>query len=57
MAGRGGRVVPRGLLEVASGGTLFLDEIGDLDAHLQPKLLRVLEGKGFRRQGGTRRCR
>ena len=42
-----------GLLEVASGGTLFLDGIGDLDAHLQPKLLRVLEGKGFRRLGGT----
>jgi DNA-binding NtrC family response regulator len=43
-----------GLLEVANNGTLFLDEIGDLDAHLQPKLLRVLEGKSFRRQGGTR---
>jgi DNA-binding NtrC family response regulator len=43
-----------GLLEVADGGTLFLDEIGDLDAHLQPKLLRVLEGKNFRRSGGTR---
>ncbi|HVZ77710.1 MAG TPA: sigma-54 dependent transcriptional regulator [Gemmatimonadaceae bacterium] len=42
-----------GLLEVADGGTLFLDEIGDLDAHLQPKLLRVLEGKSFRRLGGT----
>ena len=42
-----------GLFEVASGGTLFLDEIGDLDAHLQPKLLRVLEGKSFRRLGGT----
>ena len=42
-----------GLLEVASGGTLFLDGIGDLDAHLQPKLLRVLEGKSFRRLGGT----
>ena len=42
-----------GLLEVAHGGTLFLDEIGDLDPHLQPKLLRVLEGKGFRRLGGT----
>ncbi|HVB31664.1 MAG TPA: sigma-54 dependent transcriptional regulator [Gemmatimonadaceae bacterium] len=49
-----GEVHRPGLLEVASGGTLFLDEIGDLDAHLQPKLLRVLEGKSFRRQGGTR---
>ncbi len=43
-----------GLLEVADSGTLFLDEIGDLDPHLQPKLLRVLEGKSFRRLGGTR---
>jgi DNA-binding NtrC family response regulator len=43
----------RGLFEIADGGALFLDEIGDLDSHLQPKLLRVLEGKGFRRHGGT----
>jgi len=42
-----------GLVEVADGGTLFLDEIADLDASLQPKLLRVLEGKSFRRLGGT----
>ena len=42
-----------GLLEVADGGTLFLDEVGDLPPELQPKLLRVLEGKGFRRMGGT----
>ncbi len=42
-----------GLFEVASGGTLFLDEISDLDARLQPKLLRLLEGKSFRRVGGT----
>jgi two-component system response regulator HydG len=44
----------QGLFEVADTGTLFLDEIGDLDSHLQPKLLRVLEGKSFRRTGGTR---
>jgi len=43
-----------GLLESADGGSIFLDEIGDLDPHLQPKLLRVLEGKSFRRLGGTR---
>jgi transcriptional regulator with PAS, ATPase and Fis domain len=43
----------RGLLEVADGGTCFLDEIGDLDPALQPKLLKVLESKTFRRLGGT----
>jgi two-component system response regulator HydG len=48
-----GGATKRGLFEIADGGTLFLDEIGDLDSHLQPKLLRVLEGKGFRRHGGT----
>ncbi|HVE79354.1 MAG TPA: sigma-54 dependent transcriptional regulator [Gemmatimonadaceae bacterium] len=43
----------RGLLEVADGGTLFLDEVADLAPALQPKLLRVLEGQGFRRAGGS----
>jgi transcriptional regulator with PAS, ATPase and Fis domain len=43
----------RGLLEVGDGGTCFLDEIGDLDLSLQPKLLKVLESKTFRRLGGT----
>ena len=42
-----------GLFDVASGGTIFLDEIGDLAPALQPKLLNVLAGKGFRRAGGT----
>src|SRR3989454_5378648 len=43
-----------GLFELADDGTIFLDEIGDLAPELQPKLLRVLETKTFRRLGGTR---
>jgi DNA-binding NtrC family response regulator len=41
----------QGLFEVAHGGTLFLDEIGDVDLQLQPKLLKVVEEKRFRRLG------
>ena len=44
----------QGLFELADGGTVFLDEIGDLAPELQPKLLKVLETKTFRRLGGTR---
>lgn len=33
----------KGLFRAAEGGILFLDEIGDLDDHLQAKLLRVLQ--------------
>ncbi len=40
-----------GLLEVAHRGTVFLDEVGDLSAQVQPKLLKVLEEKRFRRLG------
>jgi DNA-binding NtrC family response regulator len=43
-----------GLLEVAHRGTLFLDEIGDVDPQVQPKLLKVLEEKRFRRMGDVR---
>ncbi len=42
-----------GKFELANHGTIFLDEIGDLPLHMQPKLLRVLEGKEFERVGGT----
>jgi DNA-binding NtrC family response regulator len=47
------KTMKRGLFEVAHRGTLFLDEIGDLAPDLQPKLLKVLERKTFRRLGGT----
>jgi DNA-binding NtrC family response regulator len=43
-----------GLLEVAHRGTVFLDEIGDLDPAVQPKLLKVIEEKRFRRLGDVR---
>src|SRR5215468_3582562 len=43
-----------GLLEVADRGTLFLDEIGDVDPQVQPKLLKALEEKKFRRLGDVR---
>jgi DNA-binding NtrC family response regulator len=43
-----------GLLEISHKGTTFLDEIGDLDLNVQPKLLKVLEDKNFRRLGDTR---
>jgi DNA-binding NtrC family response regulator len=41
----------QGLLEVAHRGVVFLDEIGDLDPQVQPKLLKVLDEKRFRRLG------
>jgi len=46
-----------GLLEAAHRGTMFLDEIGDTDMAIQPKLLKVVEEKRFRRLGevGERR--
>jgi transcriptional regulator with GAF, ATPase, and Fis domain len=43
-----------GAFERAEGGTLFLDEIGELPLDVQPKLLRVLEAKEYKRLGGNR---
>ena len=42
-----------GCLERAHGGTLFLDEIDDLALDLQPKLLRAIEDREFRRLGAS----
>ncbi len=44
----------QGLLEIAHRGTVFLDEIGDMDVQIQPKLLKVIEDKHFRRLGDVR---
>src|SRR5690242_7184228 len=44
----------QGLFEVAHRGTIFLVEVGDVDLQIQPKLLKVLEEKRFRRVGDVR---
>ncbi len=43
----------KGLLAEAAGGTFFIDEIGELPLDLQPKLLRALESRQFRRLGAN----
>jgi formate hydrogenlyase transcriptional activator len=46
-----------GRWELADKGILLLDEVGDLPTAMQPKLLRVLEGKEFERLGSNRTVR
>ena len=42
-----------GYLDMADGGTLFLDEVSELTVNMQAKLLRAIEGGGYRPVGGT----
>jgi transcriptional regulator with PAS, ATPase and Fis domain len=48
-AKKGGKI---GKFEIANGGTIFLDEIGDMQLHMQTKLLRVLQDQTIERVGG-----
>ena len=49
----GADATKKGLFELADHGTLFMDEIGELDAKVQAKLLRVLDGVQYYRLGGN----
>ncbi len=51
------RQAKRGLLEIADHGTLFLDEVAELPLEVQPRLLKVIEERSFRRLGGTQTLR
>ncbi|HVW12129.1 MAG TPA: sigma-54 dependent transcriptional regulator [Bryobacteraceae bacterium] len=51
----GADTVKPGMFEAAANGTIFLDEIGELEARMQAKLLRVLDGQPYFRLGGTRK--
>jgi transcriptional regulator with GAF, ATPase, and Fis domain len=50
----GATAARRGVFEEAQHGTLLLDEIGELEVHLQAKLLRALEKSEVQRVGSNR---
>jgi two-component system response regulator AtoC len=50
----GARDRQQGLFEIVDEGTIFIEDIADLPPELQPKLLKFLETRSFRRLGGTR---
>jgi DNA-binding NtrC family response regulator len=43
-----------GLIQHAAGGSLLLDEIAEMPVELQPKLLRVLQERSYRKIGSER---
>jgi transcriptional regulator with PAS, ATPase and Fis domain len=43
-----------GLVQHAAGGSLLLDEIGEMPVELQPKLLRVLQERSYRKIGSEK---
>lgn len=49
----GAEIDKNGFLDIADGGTLLLDEVGELSLNLQVKLLRAIEGGGYRPIGCT----
>ena len=51
-AASGGKI---GKIELANNGTLFLDEIGELPAHIQSKLLQLIQEKTIERLSGNKR--
>lgn len=44
----------KGFMDMADKGILFLDEIGEIDLHMQVKLLRAIEGNGYTPVGGSK---
>jgi two-component system response regulator PilR (NtrC family) len=48
-----GAIDKRGALERAHGGTIFFDEVAAMRRDHQAKILRAIEGKSFRRVGGS----
>jgi len=51
----GASFAKRGLFEAANRGSIFLDEIGETSAHMQTRLLRVLEEREIQRVGSVER--
>ncbi|KUG25363.1 hypothetical protein ASZ90_004816 [hydrocarbon metagenome] len=49
----GAHIRREGKFEIADGSTIFLDEIGDMNLHVQAKILTFLQDRKFSRLGGN----